>query len=89
MCKTNAVYRSLNKPLTILKVERGLFFFLLTVSFFLFRLTGALLPAMGLFVVLLFAARIATAYDPKILKLVLNSRRFVARYDPAKWERSE
>lgn len=87
--KKHPVYRSLNKPLTLLGVERRLFFFLLTVSFLLLRLTGALVPALGLFLMFMLAARWATSFDPQILRVLLNSRRFVARYDPAKWDAGE
>ena len=78
------VYRALNKPLTVLGVERRLFFFVLTVSFSLFQISTALLPAVTLFCILVLAARVATKADPQILRVVLNSARFVPRYDPAK-----
>ncbi len=80
------MYRSLNKLLTIWGVERKLFFFILTVSFALFQLSNALLPALVLFAVLWLCARAATRMDPQIMRIVLNSGRFGERYDPAKWE---
>lgn len=82
---SHRVYRSLNKPLTLMGVERGLFFFLLTASAALFNLSGALLPALGLFVTLALSARAVTSHDPKFLRIVANSNRFAARYDPAKF----
>lgn len=77
------VFRSLNKPMTLLGVERRLFFFILVVSFSLFHLSSALLPALALFGVLWMFARAATQADPHLLRILLNSSKFVARYDPA------
>jgi type IV secretory pathway TrbD component len=79
------VYRSLNKPLTIWGAERRLFFLAAimgaaTFNFFA-TLGGGLLMFGGLFL----AARWATATDPEILRIVLNSARFRVQYDPAKW----
>lgn len=82
---SHRVYRSLNKPLTVLGVERRLFFFLLTVAVALFNISGALLPAVGLFVALLLLARGVTGYDPQFLRIVAVSNRFAARYDPGKF----
>lgn len=84
--KTKRVYPSLNKRRTIWGVERKSFFFILTISFGLFHLSGALVPALILFVVLLIAARWATRFDPQILRIVMNSHRLSPRYDPAKWK---
>jgi type IV secretory pathway VirB3-like protein len=78
------VYHSLNKQLTILGVERKLFFLLLVVSIAIFELSGALVPAFVFFIPLFFGLRIITRVDPKLLRIVLTSERFAARYDPAK-----
>ena len=80
---TRPVYRTLNKPMTLLGVERKLFFFILVVSFLLFHLTEALVPAVVLFGVLGAVARAATQADPQILRILINSNRFGTRYDPA------
>lgn len=77
------VYRTLNKPMTLLGVERRLFFFIVVVSFLLFHLTAALVPAVVLFGVLWACARAATQTDPQILRILINSNRFGTRYDPA------
>lgn len=82
---THRVYRSLNKPLTVMGVERRLFFFLLMVSAALFNISGALLPALGLFASLVLLARTVTSHDPQLLRIVATSNRFAARYDPAKF----
>ena len=84
--KMKRVYPSLNKLRTIWGVERKGFFFILTISFGLFHLSEAIVPALILFVVLLLAARWATRFDPQILRIVMNSHRFSPRYDPAKWK---
>jgi type IV secretory pathway VirB3-like protein len=81
------VYRSLNKVMTIWGVERKLFFFNLIVSFSLFTLFEAVVVAAVIFVSTTLMARAATATDPQFLRIVLNSGRFSARYDPAKRQR--
>lgn len=77
------VYRALNKPMTILGVERKMFFSIVLVSFSLFHLSEALIPAVVLFLVLVAVARVITQSDPQSLRVVLNSHRFATRYDPA------
>jgi type IV secretory pathway VirB3-like protein len=81
----NPVFKALNRPLLLLGVERKLFFFLLTTSFAFFNLSSTLAPAVALFVALWSGARLAQRLDPQFLRIVLNSRRWRARYDPAKW----
>jgi type IV secretory pathway TrbD component len=80
----NPVFRSLNRPLLLLGLDRRLLFFLLTSAVAIFELSGALAPALVLFIALWTAARFATQKDTQALRIVLNSRRFSARYDPAK-----
>lgn len=77
------VFRALNKPMTLLGVERRLFFFILVVAFLLFQLSDALLPALAFFGVLMVAARGLTQADPQLMRVLLNSTRFQPRYDPA------
>jgi type IV secretory pathway TrbD component len=77
------VYRSLNKTLTLMGVERKLFFLLLMASFSVFQVLQALAPAVALFGVLWVFARAATQADPGLLTIVRKSRTFVSRYDPA------
>jgi type IV secretory pathway TrbD component len=79
------VYQALNKPLTLLGVERKLFFVVLTLAAAMFNVFGALFPSIGLFIALWLAARAATRTDPQILQILVSSRRFGIRYDPAKW----
>jgi type IV secretory pathway TrbD component len=79
------IHRSLNKPLTILGVERKFFFFAAAVGAATFNFFGSLLGGLAMFAVLYTAARLATAHDPEMLRIVLNASKFKARYDPAKY----
>jgi type IV secretory pathway VirB3-like protein len=83
--KVSAVFRSLNRPMLLLGIDRRLFFFLLCASFALFNLSNALAPAAVLFAVLWCGARMAQGRDPQLLRIVLNSRRWRRRYDPGKF----
>jgi len=82
--RKNPIHRALNKPLTILGVERKLFFFSALVSAGFFNFFGSVLGGILMFGVLFLAVRIATATDPQLLRILLNASRFKARYDPAK-----
>src|ERR1700674_3235645 len=81
------VYRSLNKPLTIAGAERRLFFLALVIGAATFNLFGSLLSGFLMFFVLYILARWATVTDPQILRILLNSSKFRAHYDPAKREK--
>jgi len=88
MAKTptyHPVYRSLNKTLTIWGAERRLFFLAAIMGAASFNFFGSLAGGLLMFVVLFLAARWATASDPQILRILLNSARFKAQYDPAKF----
>lgn len=74
----------MNKPLTILGAERRLFFLALVIGATTFNFFGSLVGGVLMFVSLYVAARWATATDPQILRILLNSARFQLRYDPAK-----
>jgi type IV secretory pathway TrbD component len=80
------VYRALNKPLTIWGAERQLFFLAAVIGGATFNFFGSLTGGLLMFVALLLAARKATATDPQLLRILLNSARFKAQYDPAKRE---
>src|SRR3981081_3629189 len=80
----HAVYRSINKPLTIWGAERRLFFLAMVVGAATFNFFGSLLSGLVMFLVLYLFARWATVTDPQILRIVLNSSKFKLRYDPAK-----
>ena len=78
------VYRSLNRPLTILGAERRLFFLALAVGGGAFNLFGSLLTGLLMFAVLYAFSHWATIADPRILRILFNSSKFRSRYDPAK-----
>jgi len=80
----HTVYKSINKPLTIWGVERRLFFLALIMGGATFNLFGSVLSGLVMFAALFLLARWATATDPQILRILLNSSRFKARYDSGK-----
>lgn len=82
--QVNAIHRSLNKPLTILGVERKLFFTSMLIGAATFNFFGSLLGGLLMFAVLFLLARLATATDAQLLRILLNASRFKCRYDPAK-----
>ena len=84
--RTNPVFRSLNRPLTILGAERKLFFFALVAAACVFNLFSSLAGAVGMFFALYLFARWATRTDPQILRFLLNSAKTRTQYDPMKFE---
>jgi type IV secretory pathway TrbD component len=84
--QTHPVFRSLNRPLTILGAERKLFFLALIVAASVFNLFDSLVGAIAMFFALHLFARWATRTDPQILRFLLNSARTRAHYDPMKFE---
>ena len=82
------VKKSLNKPLTIMGAERRLFFLSVVIGGATFNFFGSLIGGLVMFAVLYVFARWATATDPQILRIILNSAKFKARYDPGKRETS-
>jgi type IV secretory pathway TrbD component len=79
------VYASLNKPLTVWGVERGLFFMAAIMGAATFNMFGTLLGGLLMFAVLFAAARWITGIDPQLPRIILNSTRFKPSYDPAKF----
>jgi type IV secretory pathway VirB3-like protein len=80
----HSVYKSINKPLTIWGVERRLFFLALIMGAATFNLFGNLFSGLVMFIALFLLGRWATVTDAQILRILLNSARFNAQYDPAK-----
>ena len=80
------VYKAMNKPLTILGAERRLFFLAAILGGATFNFFGSLAGGLLMFGALYLAARWATATDPEILRILLNSAKFRAHYDPAKFD---
>src|ERR1700736_3343160 len=83
--RVNPVFRSLNTPLTLLGAERKLFFFALVIGAAVFNLLHTFLGGLLLFALLYSFARWATKNDPQILRLLLNSAKTRAQYDPMKF----
>ena len=85
--RSDPVYKTLNKPLTILGVERTLFATALFTGAGFQVLFSSLLGAIVFFAVLLSLARMAPPRDPKMLVFVIQamSGTFRAEYDPCKY----
>jgi type IV secretory pathway TrbD component len=78
------VHKSLNTPLLIWGVDRRMFFFAALIGAATFNLFGSLIGGLAMFVALYVFARWTTASDPERLRILLNSARFRAMYDPFK-----
>jgi type IV secretory pathway TrbD component len=83
--RINTVFRALHRPLTILGVERRLFFFAMCMGAATFNMLSSLLGGVLMFLLLYFFARWATNTDPQILRFLLSAARFKSQYDPAKF----
>lgn len=83
--RINTVYRALNSPLTLLGVERRLFFFALVMGAAVFNLLHTLFGGILMFTLLYQFARWVTKTDPQILRLMMNSARARTQYDPMKF----
>jgi len=83
--RINAVFRALHRPLTVLGVERRLFFFAMCMGAATFNMLSSLLGGILMFLLLYFAARWATNTDPQILRILLSATKFKTQYDPAKF----
>jgi type IV secretory pathway TrbD component len=81
----NPVYKSLNTTLTIWGAERRLFFLSAIMGAATFNFFGSLRGGLVMFGALFLFARWASVYDPQILRILLNSAKFRAHYDPAKF----
>jgi type IV secretory pathway TrbD component len=82
----HTVYKSINKPLTIWGAERRLFFLAMVMGAATFNFFGSFVGGIAMFVGLYVFARWATAFDPQILRILLNSSKFKTHYDPAKFQ---
>lgn len=83
--RSNSVYRTINRPLTILGAERRLFFAALVLGGAVFNLFGSLFGGIAMAAVLLIPANWATKHDPQLLRILLNSSKFRRQYDPLKF----
>ena len=82
--RINRVFRSMNRPLTILGAERRLFFLALVTGVGLFNFFGSLFAGFVAFIALWLLAAWSTRSDPQMLRILLNSARSRIRYDAAK-----
>src|SRR6266852_7509942 len=87
--RVSPVFKAMNRPLTVLGAERRLFFVALISGGAIFSLLHSLFGGIGLFIVGVIIARIATKHDVEILKVLFNSSKFRRRYDPMKREPAE
>ena len=87
--RVSPVFKAMNRPLTVLGAERRLFFVALISGGAIFSLLHSLLGGIGLFIVGVIIARIATKHDVEILRVLFNSSKFRRRYDPMKFEPTE
>jgi type IV secretory pathway TrbD component len=83
--RINPVYRALHRPLTVLGVERKLFFFAMCMGAATFNMLSSLLGGILMFALLYFAGRWATNTDPQILRFLLSATKFNTQYDPMKF----
>ena len=83
--RINPVYKSLNRPLTHLGVERKLFFFAAVIGAATFNMMGSFLGGILVFAALYLFAQAATKTDPQILRILLNSSKFKSQYCPVKF----
>jgi type IV secretory pathway TrbD component len=84
--RRNRVFKSLHRPLTVLGVERGLFFVVTMSAVAVFNLFESFVAAVVVFTAAYLAGRMATDSDPQILKIIARSERLKARYDAMKQE---
>lgn len=87
--RLNPVFKAMNRPLTVLGAERRLFFVALISGGAIFSLLHSLLGGIGLFIVGVIVARIATKHDVEILRVLFNSSKFRRRYDSMKPDTTE
>jgi type IV secretory pathway TrbD component len=84
--RINPVYKSVNRPLTLLGVERRLFFFSAMIGVASFNLMGSFLGGLLVFIALYVLAQWSTKNDPQLLRILLNSARYKPLYCPVKFK---
>lgn len=83
--RANPVFRSVNRPLTLMGAERRLVFFALMMGAAVFNLLHTFVGGILMFCLLYLFARWATKTDPQILRFMLASARLRTQYDPVKF----
>jgi len=79
----HAVYKSINRPLTIWGADRRLFLLALMLGAAVFNFFGSLAGGLIVFLALYAAARWLTATDPHLLRVLFNAGTVRAECDPA------
>ena len=78
------VYKAMIRPLTLMGVERRLFFLALLLGAATFNLFYSLVAGILIFAIVYGIARISATVDPQMLAMVLRSVTGRARYDAAR-----
>jgi len=81
---THQVFKSMTRPLTLLGVERRLFFLALLLGAATFNLFYSLLAGVLTFAIVYAFARVCTTVDLQMLPILLRSFRGRPRYDAAR-----
>jgi len=78
-------YAALNRPLTVLGVERRLFLLAATLALAVWNATASLVAGGVVFAVCFGAGWLAGRKDPAMLAVLRAAARHPARFDPGKW----
>ena len=82
--RRNRVYKSLNRPLTYLGMDRTVFFFVCVAAVGAFNLFNSLLAGIAVFLGGFAFGSWVTNTDPAFLRILAKSNRYKTRYDAAK-----
>ena len=82
--RRSAVYKAINKPLTVMGCDRRLFFASMTLAAGIWNLLDTLVGGILTAAVALLVGRHITSTDPQLPRIVLNSGKFRPEYDPFK-----
>ena len=80
-----AGYAALNRPLTVLGVERRLFLLGTTLAVAVWNATASLVAGSVVFAACYGAGWLAGRRDPAMLAVLRAAARYPARFDPGKW----
>jgi type IV secretory pathway VirB3-like protein len=85
--RSNPVYKTLNKPLTIMGIERTAFATALFTAAGFQVLFSSFFGAIAIFGILLYLARLVTYKDPMMLLFIVQAMTgtFKSYYDPCKY----
>lgn len=83
---SNPVFKVLNKPLTILDVERKLFFAVTILSMTLWTGFDTLVGSAICWFTLIWAARKITSTDPQLPRIIINYDKYRLVYDPMRYK---